>query len=624
MNKLNMKSKDIVSGNVEKLAELFPSVVKETNEGLQIDFDLLKQELTGDLVEPYSEIYGLNWPGKRKAQQNAGGRTTKTLRPLKEKSVDFDNTENIYIEGDNLEVLKILQNSYSNKVNIIYIDPPYNTGNDFIYNDDFRRDKKAELKESRQIDDHGNVFTTNKSTSGRFHSDWLSMMYPRLKLASNLLSDDGVIFISIDDNEFSNLKKIADEIFGENNFICAFIWKKTENIKMDSKYVSINKDYILAYKKRNLMSFNKQLSTTERYNLNDEKGKYYLRRLDGKNGYTKSLDYVIEHEGEKYYPGGSKEKWELRQLEGGASKDPRWLWSFKKFEKGLLENDIVFKNNFVYNKVRYDGIAKKPFTDFIKTVSGQTAQKELNEIFDDIRVFDHPKPPQLIKFLINLHPNNKEAIILDFFSGSATTAHAVMQLNAEDHGNRKYIMVQLDELTPDSSEAYKEGYRFITDLGQERIRKAAKKLKEETEENIDYGFRVFKVDSSNMKDTYYTPNKTLQEELIIDVIKEDRSDLDIITQIVLDELLLLDFKIEEKTIRENKVYYIENNSMIVCLEENIDGDFISELLKSNPHKLIFKETAFRYDSDKINLSEKIKQHNLSNEKSYIQTEVRYL
>lgn len=601
IHKLDMKSKDIVKDNISKISELFPDCISEG----KIDFDMLKQELSKDIIDDGKERYQLSWVGKKEALVNANTPCNKTLRPLKEKSVDFDNTKNIYIEGDNLEALKILQESYLNKIKCIYIDPPYNTGNDFIYNDKFINEN--ELGESGQIDKYNNRLVSNTDSNGKFHSYWVSMMYSRLKLARNLLTSDGVIFISIDDNEQANLKKICDEIFGESNFIDSVIWKKTENIKMDSKFLSQNKDYILIYRKSDkIQDFTKDFSDESRFRLEDEKGKYYLRKLDSlSSSYSRGMDYVIEHDGIKYYAGGSKEKYEERQKGNPGKKAPTWLWSKEKYEHGVIENEIVFKNGNVYNKVRFDGLAKKPFINIQKLVSQQTAQKDLDNLFEK-RVFDHPKPTELIEWLINLLVKNND-IVLDFFSGSATTAHAIMNNNAKCNKGIQYILVQLPEKI-DTAE-----FDTICDLGEERIRRSAKKIKEETNANIDYGFRVYKVDSSNMKDVYYAPTDLQQSQLNMfeSNIKEDRTAEDLLTQVILDLGLTLDLSIEERKIFNNNVYFVENNSLVACFDDIIDINIVDEICKCNPLKIVFKESSFKTDSDKINVFERIKK--LSND-----------
>jgi adenine-specific DNA-methyltransferase len=459
----------------------------------KFDFAKFKKELSKGEIDFSKESYGMDWLGKSYARLLASDPATTLLKEDKTWNNKPENhhSQNLLIKGDNLEVLKHLSNAYHEKIKMIYIDPPYNTGSDgFVYEDD-RKFTVQELAELAGIDEEKAKrildFTRSKSNS---HSAWLTFMYPRLYIAKQLLRDDGVIFVSIDDNEVAQLRILMDEIFGEENFVGSLIWKKTENIKMDSKFFSENKDYVIVYKKNNLKEFNKTYSDIERYNLEDEKGKYYLRKLEGKHGYTRSLDYVIEYNGEKYYPGGSYKKWEERQLKGADKNAPRWLWSKEKFYKALEEGEIVFKNGNVYNKVRYDGIAKKPFTDFLNVSSGQSAQKELDKLFDDRRIFDHPKPVDLIQnFLKMVTSKNQNDLILDFFAGSGTTGDAVMQLNAEDGGNRKYILVQLPE--PIDEKKNKTAYDFVKnnlgvknptifEITKERLIRSAKKIKEET------------------------------------------------------------------------------------------------------------------------------------------------
>lgn len=594
INILDMKSKDIVKENVSKIAKLFPECISEG----KINFDMLKQELEEDIIEDGKERYQLTWVGKKEAMVKANIPCNKTLRPIKEKSVNFNSTKNIYIEGDNLEALKILQESYLNKIKCIYIDPPYNTGNDFVYNDKFVNDSESELEDSGQIDEYNNKLTANTESNGRFHSDWLNMIYPRIKLARNLLTEDGVIFISIDNNEVDNLSKICDEIFGEHNCIEKFVWKKTENIKMDSKFVSTNTEYILCYTKGKCEQFKKEYSGTERYNLEDEKGKYYLRKLDSKSSsYSKGMDYVIEHEGKKYYAGGDYKKYLERQNGGARKKDSTWLWSKEKYEWGLKNNEIVFKNGNIYNKVRYDGEAKKPYTNLIDFVSVQTAQKELDLLMEG-RFFDHPKPWQMVEYLINLCVDEND-IVMDFFAGSSTTAQAVMEHN----NNNQFILVQIPEKL-----SFKSEYQNICDIGEERIKRAGEKIRKETEKELDYGFRVYKVDSSNMKDVYYSPAdiKQSQLEYFESNIKEDRTAEDLLTQVMLDLGLTLDLPIEERKVLNNYIYFVDNNLLIACFDDIININVIDELCKYNPEKIVFKETSFKTDADKINIIEKIK------------------
>lgn len=611
MNKLDMESKDIVDENIQKISELFPNVIVESDTGKTIDFDLLKQELSKDIVDGVKEKYQLTWPGKKEAIVNANTPSKNTLRPVKEKSVDFDNTQNIYIEGDNLEVLKILQESYLNKIKCIYIDPPYNTGNDFIYNDKFKKDIDEELLESGQIDEEGNRMVTNNQSNGRFHSDWLSMMHPRLKLARNLLTDDGVIFISIDDNEVDNLKKICDEIFGENNFVATFIWKKTSNPNSTSNNIGIEHEYIIMYSKNDKYKLNflplDDLDLNKYVNLDEfvlTRGKYKLVGLN-KTGTVNDLRPNLMYD--IFAPDGTIIK-----------PSPRWRWSKEMFQNGIKEGRIVFKKSngkwTVYykqylnednkgNTIERGNLIKTILDDFGRTTDGTL---EINKLIGK-GYFDFPKPSTLIKKIIYISTNFDD-IVLDFFSGSATTAHAVMQLNSEDNGNRKYIMVQLPEKCEENSEAYRNGYKTICEIGEERIRRAGAKIKEETNADIDYGFRVYKVDSTNMKDVYYIPNDLEQGNLseFESNIKEDRTTDDLLTQVILDLGLSLDLSIEEKMIGKNKVYYIAGNSLVACFDNNIDIDIVDKICECEPYKVVFKDSAFKTDNDKINLEERFK------------------
>ena len=624
MNKLDMESKNIVNANIQKISELFPNVIVESDTGKTIDFDLLKQELSKDIVEGVKEKYQLTWPGKKEAIVAANTPSKNTLRPLKEKSVDFDNTQNIYIEGDNLEVLKILQESYLNKIKCIYIDPPYNTGNDFIYNDKFKKDINEELLESGQVDEEGNRMVTNNQSNGRFHSDWLSMMYPRLKLARNLLTDDGVIFISIDDNEVDNLKKICNEIFGENNFVgCAGRITKKSNNKGD--YWAPNFDYILTYTKNidygegflggiNFDAYNLIEKDGERKGEKYQLVRLYMSSLQNRN--PEQRFWIECPDGSKIIPPGSTFPPERPVLGDGI-----WRWTKKKFEEN--KEKIIIKKVKSSNLLNQDGnpaewnvftktylndvienSSAKP-NSFIENYINQMSSHELNKLGIP---FDYAKPAALIKFLIDICKLKENDIILDFFSGSASTADALLQYNLEKNIKSKYIMVQLPEKCEENSEAYRNGYKTICEIGEERIRRAGKKIKEETNADIDYGFRVYKVDSTNMKDVYYIPNDLEQGDLLEleSNIKEDRTTDDLLTQVILDLGLSLDLSIEEKMIGKNKVYYVAGNSLVACFDDNIDIDIVDEICKCEPYKVVFKDSAFKTDNDKINLEERFK------------------
>lgn len=624
MDKLDMESVNIVDENIEKIGNLFPDVIVESENGKAIDFNLLKQELSKDIVEGNREKYQLTWPGKKEAILIANTPTKNTLRPVREKSVDFDNTQNIYIEGDNLEALKILQESYLNKIKCIYIDPPYNTGNDFVYNDKYSKSEKEELIDSGRIDENGNILISkdiNNSSKGQFHSDWLSMMYPRLKLARNLLSNDGVIFISIDDNEYENLKKITGEIFGENNYVATLIWRKKTG-SADAKGFSVITEYILVYTKNisNLKkTFNKDLEAHDvnRYKLSDEyearRGKYYIDNLDrGGIHYSDSLNYPIEcPDGTITYPNGRKEF----VREGWT-----WTWGKEKVKWGIENGFIEFRKsntkesgwavcykNYLNVNNKDELVARSaPYKNMIMDILNTDATNEIKKIFD-FKIFQYTKPTTLIKKILS-YVQGKDYIVLDFFSGSATTAHAILQKNLEDKGKRKFIMVQLHEKCDEKSEAYKNGYQTICDIGEERIRRVAKKIKEETNADIDYNFRVYKIDSSNMNDVYYKPNDISQGQLDMfeSNIKEDRTSEDLLTQVILDLGLTLDLKIEERNILNNKVYFVDDNSLIACFDNKIDINIIDEICKYKPLKVVFKDASFKYDNDKINLQERFK------------------
>lgn len=619
MNKLDMESKDIVNENIEKISELFPNVIVESEKGKAIDFDLLKQELSKEIVEGNKEKYQLTWPGKKEAIINANTPCNKTLRPVKEKSVDFENTQNIYIEGDNLEVLKILQESYLNKIKCIYIDPPYNTGNDFIYNDKFDKNSKEELKESGQIDEYNNRLISNSDTRGKFHSDWLTMMYSRLKLARNLLKPDGVIFVSIDENEQNNLKKICDEIFGEDNFVCNFIWRSSKGSGNDGKLLLFEHEYILMYAKNisNIKFKNEVIEIDEKtYNLEDEyvdkRGKYCLGKLDrGSKGYVKSLDYGIQTpDGNFVFPNGR----DHQENDGW-----RWMWSEEKLKWGIENGFIVIKkgNNGKWNvyskQYAYVDNEDKPIIrtrlykshiGFEEGILNITANSEIKKIFE-YSIFSYPKPVELIKKILKMIYIDNE-IVLDFFAGSSTTAHAVMELNSSLNMNIKYIMIQLPESCSTNSYAEKMNFKTISDIGIQRITKVGREISKD--HNIDYGIRVFKVDSSNMKDVYYKPNEIKQQNLFdyASNIKEGRTPEDLLTQVVLDLGLTLDLKIEEKNILNNKIYFVDSNSLIACFDNEIDINIVEEICKYNPLKVVFKDESFKTDNDKINLQERFK------------------
>ena len=582
IHKLDMKSKDIVEDNISKISELFPDCISEG----KIDFDMLKQELSKDIIEDGKEKYQLTWVGKKNAIVNANTPCNKTLRPVKEKSIDFDNTKNIYIEGDNLEVLKILQESYLNKIKCIYIDPPYNTGNDFIYNDKFINEN--ELEESGQIDEYNNRLISNQESNGRFHSDWLSMIYSRVKLARNLLSEDGVIFISIDDNELANLKKICDEIFGENNFAAQFMWTKTSTPPSLSYKCRKTVEYVLAYQKNynsnkffgslldggdvpliNTGNPNKELL----FPKNSTQITFIENGVIPKGTYDKVElldDIKVENNrniNEFRMIGGFK--WTQETLEEEIKKETYFLLKSNKmsvrFQRKSTEESFKTPNNNLNIELNKE----------INIGTNETAVKELNE-YGLGGIFDFPKPTSLIKYLIDMVSHyDKNITILDFFSGSGTTADAVLRLNSEDGGNRRFIMVQLPEKTSDKK------FETICDFAIERIKKSIEMV------NKNNGLRVYQVDSSNMKEVYYAPTDLQQSQLNMfeSNIKEDRIAEDLLTQVILNLGLTLDLSIEKKKILNNNVYFVENNSLVACFDDTIDINIVDEICKCNPLKI---------------------------------------
>ncbi len=608
MNNLDMKTKDLISDNIRTIQKMFPTVIVETEDGFKIDKDKLLSEL-GDDISIGKEKFELTWPGKKESIVKSNEMINKTLRPNISKSVDFENTENIYIEGDNLDVLKILQESYLNKIKYIYIDPPYNTGNDFIYNDDFSKDQGTELFEEGLIDEYNNKLVSNPSSNNRFHSDWLSMMYSRLKLARNLLTEDGLIFISIDDHELINLQRICNEIFGESNKVENIIWKNKYGAGAFTVGFISAHEYILCYSKNPITNLTCEFVGEERnkYNKKDDKfdirGPYRTQPLMTNSlGDRPNLMYSIFYEGVEIKP------------------NKQWVWAKERMDKAIANGDVEFTKqkdgsysvrSKAYLKDENGNLRRGKPVSVLNGPFTQEGTDELRKLFDGKSIFDFSKPSELIKFLIGLEVNNKkdkDFIVLDFFSGSATTAHAVMKLNSEDGGNRKYIMVQLPEECNEKSNAFKYGFKNICELGEERIRRAAKKIKKETNADIDYGFRVYKVDSSNMKDIYYEPSKLDQSQLNMfeSNIKEDRTSEDLLTQVILDLGLTLDLSIEEKEILNNKVYFVADNALVACFDDQTNIDILNRICEVKPLKIVFRESSFRDDSEKINAFERIR------------------
>ena len=641
MDHLKMHSMNKIDENVSKIAQIFPNCVTEAkaDDGTitkKIDFDMLKQELSTTLVEGREERYQFTWPDKKQAILTANAPINKTLRPRREESVDFDNTENLYIEGDNLEVLKLLQETYLGKIKMIYIDPPYNTGNDFVYNDDFRT-KNLEFREkSGNFDEEGNLlvdnYTRNTESNGRFHTDWLNMMYPRLKLARDLLSDDGVIFISIDDYEQENLKKITDEIFGSCNFIGQIVWERSYAPINMVKHFSKSHDYIIVYAKNiELAKCNglpRPESTNAKYSNpdNDPRGLWRTDNLSVGPAIESKIYEIVTPSGRRCLP----------------PKGRCWLYTKERYEEMVADNRIWFgeKGDNVPAPKRFLSEVKQgltPMTIWKYTEVGHTqdSMRELRELFSGEKVFDYSKPVDLIKRCSQLY-SDKSCFILDFFSGSATTAHAVMQLNAEDGGNRKFIMVQLPEETDEKSEAYKAGYKNICEIGKERIRRAGQQIlntkksakdvspeqirllkkeeqsdlftanavHEETDNfKLDIGFRVLKCDSSNMEDVYYSPDHLDKQDLFKNNVKQDRSAEDLLFQVMLDLGILLSSKIETKQIDGKTVYYVEGNYLVACFDEDVTEETITKIAKETPYYFVMKDSSMANDSVATNFEQ---------------------
>lgn len=610
MLKLKMRTQNKADENYKKLAELFPNAVTETIDETTgeviraIDKDVLMQEINTHVVDGKEERYQFTWPDKKKSVLLANSPIAETLRPCREESVDFDNTENLYIEGDNLDVLKLLQETYLGKVKMIYIDPPYNTGNDFVYNDDFAENTDDYLDRSGQFDEDGNQLFQNTESNGRFHTDWLNMIYPRLKIARNLLSDDGVIFISIDDNEQENLKKICDEILGEENFIAQVIWERAYSPVNLKKHFSESHDYILCYAKTIDSVLCNGLPRS------NEANDRYSNPDNDPRGDWKSSDLSVG-------PIVQSKVYEITTPSGRKVLPPNgycWRLDRKIFDQYVADNRIWFgaDGNNVPSIKRFlsevkQGITPMTIWKYTEVGHSQDATKRLKELFDGKALFDYPKSVDLIKRCLQLY-SDKEAYILDFFSGSATTAHAVMQLNAEDGGHRKFIMVQLPEKTDEKSEAFKAGYKNICEIGKERIRRAGKKIKEEnplTTADLDTGFRVLKLDSTNMKDVYYNPAEITIDTIMgtVDNIKEDRTPEDLLFQVMLDLGVLLSSKIEKSTIGGKTVFNVEDSYLIACFDDNVTDEVITAIAKQKPYYFVMRDSSMANDSVATNFEQ---------------------
>lgn len=626
MEKMKMETSDLTAQNIDKIGALFPNCITETvdeNGKLKkaINFEILKQMLSDEVVDG-DEAYEFTWVGKKASIVEANKPIRKTLRPCPEESVDWDNTENLYIEGDNLEVLKLFQESYLGMVKMIYIDPPYNTGNDFIYNDDFKMNREEYADEVGEYDDEGNRMFKNTDFNGRFHSDWCSMIYSRLMLARNLLSDDGVLFVSIGDDEISNITKMCNEIFGEHNFVANIIWQKKTGAS-DASHIATITEYILVYSKdykSAIFQKNQEALDKNRYRYQDEyydeRGPFYYDSLDrGTLGYHETLDYGIEApDGTLVFPNGRKCK---------TNDGWRWKWGKDKLNWGLKNGFIEVRKAEnkdcgwgvyykIYLKVDNDGNVidkSSPYKNLIQNVLNTHATLEAKQIFERTDYFSNPKPVELIKHFILLSTQN-DSVVLDFFSGSATTAHAVMQLNVEDGGNRKFIMVQLPEKTDEKSEAFKAGYKNICEIGKERIRRAGKKILEDNKdkdaiENLDIGFRVLELDESNMKDVFYSPDEYNQEQLsgLESNIKEERSDLDLLFGCLLEWGLPLSLPYSSEQMDGCTIHNYNEGDLIACFDENVPDRVIKEIAKRQPLRAVFRDSSFADSPSKINVGE---------------------
>ena len=601
MDKLYMQTTDVVDENIKRIGEMFPNCLTEVKDEkgrpqVAIDFDQLRQELSKNIVEGPEERYQFTWPDKRNAIRLANAPTTDTLRPCREESVDFDNTKNLYIEGDNLQVLKLLRENYLGKVKMIYIDPPYNTGNDFVYNDDFSQSADEYIHNSGQTDEEGNRLVANTESNGRFHTDWLNMIYPRLKVAKDLLSEDGVIFISIDDCEQRNMRILCDEIFGESNFVTQIVWQKIHSIKNDARFFSENHEYALIYAR------NKEKYKVELLPRTAEMNERYKNPDNDPRGPWQSGDLVAS--GER-----SNGHFIITSPKSGKTFDvpqgKHWVYSESNLKKLVEDNQIWFgeDGNSFPRKKRFlsdvqDGRTASTIWLSEEVGHNQTATREVKHLFDDNKYFDFPKPVSYIKQMLMVSTKNED-VVLDFFSGSATTAHAVMQLNAEDGGMRKFIMVQLPEATDEKSEACKAGYKNICEIGKERIRRAGRKIKEEsplTTQDLDTGFRVLKLDSSNMQDVYYTPEEFDQRDLFEDNIKSDRTEEDLLFQTMIELGIELSAKIEQTQFAGKTVWNVSDGYLMACFDENVNESTITEIAKQQPYYFVMRDSSLANDN----------------------------
>ena len=597
-----MQSLDVTSSNIDKIARLFPQCVTEHKDKdgktvLGIDFEKLRDELSSDVIDDGEERYQFTWPDKKAHAHLANTPTNKTLHPCREESVDFDHTQNLYIEGDNLDVLKVLRETYLGKVKMIYIDPPYNTGNDFVYNDDFSLDADEYKENSGQTDENGNRLVQNTESNGRFHTDWLNMIYPRLKVAKDLLAEDGVIFISIDDNEVENLKKVCNEVFGEGNFIAQLIWERAYSPKNDARFISNSHDYILMYAKSIDTFTIGRLPRTEEANArysnpdNDPRGDWKPSDMSVKT-YSADCDYPITTPSGRVVEPPAGRCWRLSPKAFGESLRDNRIWF------GTDGNSVPCIKRFL-SELKFEGMAPTSILFYKEVGHSQEGAKEVVALFGDKGVFDGPKPVRLLQRLITLANLKDDSIVLDFFSGSATTAHALIKTNAEKDTHCKFIMVQLPE---EVSETKKDqGYKTICEIGKERIRRAGKKIKEENADKegidkLDIGFRVLKLDSSNMQDVYYTPQEFTMNDLFADNVKPDRTAEDLLFQTMLDLGVELSATIEQRTMNGKQVFFVNDNYLVACFDTDITEETIKAIAKLKPYCFVMRDSSLASDN----------------------------
>ena len=615
MDKLNMQTTNIVDENIKRIGELFPNCLTERLDEngrpeTAIDFDLLRQELSKSIVEGPEERYQFTWPDKRNAIRLANAPTTDTLRPCREESVDFDTTQNLYIEGDNLQVLKLLRENYLGKVKMIYIDPPYNTGNDFVYNDDFAQSAGEYIHNSGQEDEEGNRLVANTESNGRFHTDWLNMIYPRLKVAKDLLSEDGVIFISIDEHESHNLRKICDEIFGISNFISQIVWEKRYTRSNNAKKFTTLTEPLLCYVKNSTNVFD------IKEQRNEKADSIYTNPDNDPRGVWTSVSYVNPATKDQR-PNLSYPLFNPITQKEVVHPTNAWKYERTTYEQHVRDNKLYWgktgENSYPrLKKFLFEmegGMVPVDLWNYEDSGSTDLASKELENLLGR-KIFDFPKPKELIMRILSLIINAKQDndfLTLDFFSGSATTAHAVMQLNADDGGNRKFIMVQLPEATDEKSEAYKAGYKNICEIGKERIRRAGKKIFEDQQAKqsdlfsgeqkpLDIGFRVLKLDSSNMQDVYYSPEQFNENLLFEDNIKPDRTEEDLLFQAMIELGIELSAKIEKQELAGKTVWSVADGYLMACFDTDVNETTITEIARQKPYYFVMRDSSLATDN----------------------------